>query len=395
MKPSVATAIVCFVAGLAAAREPEVKKSTFPYVDKLPAIAELPDPFLRPDGSRVRTKEEWVQQRKELLTRVLHYEYGPLPPVPKKITAKEYVSKEHDAAAGVEKQLVLTMGPGNAVQTRLFLTLPAAAFKKGPFPVIVTGDLGWGRVKPGIIRQVVERGYILAEFSREEIAPDRAEKKGVYAAYPDYDGGRLAAWAWGYHRVVDYLLTLDSVDKKHIAVTGHSRGGKTALLAGATDERIALTVPNNSGCGGAGCYRLQADKSEDIAAITQRFPFWFAPQFTDFIGKIDRLPFDQHTVKALVAPRALLSTEALGDLWANPKGTQQSYAAAKEVFDFLGVGDRIGIVFREGKHEQNAEDWNVLLDFADKQFFGKKVERRFDVLAFPDAAKGYSWKAPK
>lgn len=335
---------------------------------------------------------------------MLHYEYGTLPPVPDNVTAKELSSKKVGATGATQTELLLTMGPKNVVRTHVILSIPAG---KGPFPAIIRGDLGWARakpevaergwgpVKPEIVANMVKRGYILADFSRVEIAPDSAEKTGVYAAYPDYQGGRLAAWAWGYHRVLDYLCTLDIVDKKHVAVTGHSRGGKTALLAGATDERIALTAPNNSGCGGAGCYRLQADKSEDIAAITKNFPFWFAPPFTDFIGKIDRLPFDQHTVKALVAPRALLSTEALGDLWANPKGTQQSYAAAKEVFDFLGAGDRIGIVFRPGEHEQNAGDWNVLLDFADKQFFGKKVERRFDALAFPDAAKGYSWEVPQ
>jgi dienelactone hydrolase len=374
------------------AEDTKVKTADFPKVDKLPAIAELPDPFLRPDGSRVMTKDEWNSQRKDLLARVLHYEYGSLPPVPKNVAATERNSKKIDDAGTTERDLLLTMGPAGAVQTQLFLTVPAG---KGPFPAVITGDLGWGRVKPKIVAEIAKRGYILAEFSREQIAPDNAEKKGLYAAYPDYDGGRLAAWAWGYHRVVDYLHTLENVDKKHIAVTGHSRGGKTALLAGAADERIALTVPNNSGCGGAGCYRLQADKSETIQAITKNFPFWFAPHFTEFIGKVDRLPFDQHTVKALVAPRALLSTEALGDFWANPKGTQQSYAAAKDVYRFLGADDRIGIAFRPGEHEQNLDDWKVLLDFADKQFFAKKVDRRFDVLAFPDAEKGYSWKAPK
>jgi dienelactone hydrolase len=381
----------------AAAEDLAVKKSAFPTVDKLPAVAELPDPFLRPDGTRVRTKAAWGSQRKELLARVLHYEYGELPPVPDGRFAEELSSKRIDKIGATENELRLTVGRlTQSVQTGVILTIPDG---KGPFPVIISGDLCWGRVAPTIVTQVVKRGYVLAEFNRVDIAPDSAVKGGIYllgGASPTdgYKGGRLAAWAWGYHRVVDYLLTLDVVDKKRIAVTGHSRGGKTALLAGATDERIALTVPNNSGCGGAGCYRLQADKSEDIAAITKTFPFWFAPHFTDFIGKVDRLPFDQHTVKALVAPRALLSTEALDDAWANPKGTQQSYAAAKEVFDFLGAGDRIGIVFREGKHEQNADDWTVLLDFADRQFFGKKVERRFDALAFPDAAKGYSWKAP-
>jgi hypothetical protein len=368
------------------------KKAAFPPVDKLPAIAELPDPFLRADGTRVKTREEWSQQRKHLLSLVLYYEYGPLPPVPNNVEGKELSTKRVEATGAMEKELLLSMGPNHAVQTHLILTIPEG---KGPFPAILRGDLGWGRVAPSIVAQIVKRGYILADFSRVEIAPDSAERKGVYEAYPDYQGGRLAAWAWGYHRVLDYLSALDVVDTKRIAVTGHSRGGKTALLAGATDERVALTVPNNSGCGGAGCYRLQADQSEDIAAITKNFPFWFDPHFTDFIGKIDRLPFDQHTVKALVAPRALLSTEALGDLWANPKGTQQSHAAAKEVYDFLGAGDRIGIVFRPGKHEQNADDWNALLDFADLQFFGKKVARRFDEPAFPEAPKGYTWKAPK
>jgi hypothetical protein len=377
---------------LHAAEDSDVKKGAFPTVDKLPVIAELPDPFLRADGTRVKTRDEWVSQRKELLARVLHYEYGPLPPAAKNVSATERTSKKIEDTGASERELVLTMGPGGMVQTRLFLTVPSG---KGPFPAVITGDLGWGRVKPEILAEATKRGYITAEFSREQIAPDNAEKKALYAAYPDYTGGRLAAWAWGYQRVVDFLLTQDNVDKKHIAVTGHSRGGKTALLAGATDERIALTAPNNSGCGGAGCYRLQADKSEDIKAITKNFPFWFAPSFTNFIGKTDRLPFDQHTVKALVAPRVLLSTEALDDLWANPKGTQQSYAASKEVFHFLGADDRIGIAFRPGKHEQNLNDWKVLLDFADKQFFGKKVDRRFDILAFPDAEKGYSWKAPE
>jgi hypothetical protein len=383
--------IFLLVAGLAA-EDSEVKKADFPSADKLPAVAELPDPFLRADGTRVKTKDEWPLQRKELLARVLHYEYGPLPPAAKSVSATEQASKKIEETGATERELLLSTGPGGAVQTQLFLTIPPG---KGPFPAVITGDLGWGRVKPEIAAEATKRGYILAEFSRVQIAPDNAEKKGLYAAYPDYTGGRLAAWAWGYHRVVDFLLTQENVDKKHIAVTGHSRGGKTALLAGATDERIALTVPNNSGCGGAGCYRLQADKSEEIKDITKNFPFWFTPSFTDFIGKTERLPFDQHTVKALVAPRPLLSTEALGDLWANPKGTQQTYAAAKEVYRFLGAEDRIGIAFRPGKHEQNLDDWRVLFDFADKQFFGKKVDRRFDIPAFPDAEKGYSWKAPE
>jgi len=247
------------------------------------------------------------------------------------------------------------------------------------------GDMTLTKLIPGGAE--VKTGDMLAEFDRTDLANDK--KNVPYAlnlAYPDYDPSALTAWAWGFHRVVDYLQTLPSVDKSHIAATGHSRGGKAVLLAGALDERIALTNPNDSGCGGAGCYRYQAEKSEDIAAITKSFPFWFVPRFQEFIGQVDKLPFDQHSVKALVAPRALLSTEALGDLWANPSGTQRTHLAAKQVYDFLGAPDKTAIFFREGKHEHNADDWNVLLDFADKTFFNKAVERKFDNLAFPVAA---------
>jgi endo-1,4-beta-xylanase len=113
------------------------------------------------------------------------------------------------------------------------------------------------------------------------------------------------------------------------------------------------------------------------------------------VSHVERLPFDQHEVKALIAPRGLLETEALGDTWANPKGSRQTYAAAKEVYTFLGVPEKIGIFYREGGHQHGAADFNVLLDFADQLFFGKKSDRNFDANPFPDAPKGYDWSAPK
>ena len=361
----------------------------FPEFDALPAIAELPDPFAGPDGTRIGTPHEWDAQRARLLRAILHYEYGPLPPASGTVTATVVRSRRLTALRASETELVLNMGPGGALAVRVIVTAPKG---DGPFPVIVRGDLCWGRVKRAIASAVVKRGYILAEFDRVNVAADGPQADGIYSACPGFEGGRIAAWAWGFHRVVDWLQTLDIVDPARIAVTGHSRGGKAALLAGATDLRIALTAPNNSGCGGAGCHRLQDTGSEDIAAITTSFPYWFHRRFAQFAGHPERLPFDQHTVKALVAPRALLTTEALGDRWANPRGTQQSHAAAKEVFAFLGVPDAIGIHFRNGRHEHNAEDWAALLDFADWRFFGKSI---FDQVAFPDAGRGYAWTAPR
>ena len=360
----------------------------FPEFDALPAIAGLPDPFAGPDGTRISTPREWDRQRAHLIRSILHYEYGPLPPASDTVSATVVRSRRLTALHASETELVLNMGPGGAIAVRAVVTAPKG---EGPFPVIVRGDLCWGRVKRAIVTAVVKRGYILAEFDRVNIAADGPQADGMYAACPGFDGGRIAAWGWGFHRVVDWLQTLDLVDGTRIAVTGHSRGGKAALLAGATDERIALTAPNNSGCGGAGCHRLQDAGSEDIAAITTTFPYWFHRRFAQFAGHAERLPFDQHTVKAMVAPRALLTTEALGDRWANPKGTQQSHAAAKEVFEFLGAPKAIGIRFRNGRHEHNADDWAALLDFADWQFFGKSV---FDRAAFPDAERGYSWTVP-
>lgn len=358
----------------------------------LPVIKELPDPFRMNNGARVASRDDWSKRREEIKELLLRYEYGRLAPAPGQVKAVEVSFNKLEALDAGERQLSLSLGAAQSPSFRLILTIPNGA---GPFPVVVKGDLCWGRIPPSILAAAVRRGYVVAEFDRTEFAPDSADRtKGVYPLYPDRDWAALAAWAWGYHRTVDYLLTLSTVDKKRIAVTGHSRGGKAALLAGALDERIALTAPNGSGCGGGGCYRVQGEQSEDIGAITKRFPYWFHERLALFVGHVDQLPFDQHYVKALVAPRALLGTEALGDLWANPLGTQVSYLAAREVYRYLGAANQIGIHYREGKHEQNVEDWNVLLDFADAQFFGKMGGTRFDRQPFPNAPVAFIWKAP-
>lgn len=384
-----------------------------PDVEKLPSIPKLPDPFLFNDGSRVQSQADWPRRRAEILELVQRYEYGYLPPAPKsgevRVTEasgyeapkrsgsnadKKEVEKAPNYPQGtVEKTYVLSIGPeGKAVSTHLIVTVPPG---KGPFPAIVRGDLGWGRVKEDIAEEVAKRGYILAQFDRTELAADNKQTRdtGIFKLHPELETSAVAVWAWGYHRTIDHLLTRGDVDPKQIVITGHSRGGKTTLLAGATDERVAITNPNNSGCGGDGCFRQQAEKSEDIAAILKNFPYWFAPGFDRFIGHVDRLPVDQHMVKALCAPRAFLSTEALGDLWANPMGTQISHLATKEVYDFLGAGDRLAIHFRQGIHEQNLDDWKTLLDFADQQFTGKTSDRPFNKLAFA-VERPYDWRRP-
>jgi dienelactone hydrolase len=391
----VAVALALLLACSAEAAPLPPSGSEFPSVDQLPSVTDLPDPFTFADGSRVKNREDWARRRAELQAMFLHYEYGHLPPAPGNTRGVELYSGNYKLTQKITNRIFkITCGPDQKVSFVLDLLVPKG---QGPFPVIIRGDMCWGKLDDDIAAEVVRRGYILADFNRTELAPDNKNYRetGVYQAYPDVDGGALAAWAWGYQRCVDFLLTLDYVAKDKIAITGHSRGGKATLLAGATDPRIALTAPNDSGCGGAGSYKFQAPKSEDLKAITGHFPFWWGPRFASFVDKVDRLPFDQHELKALCAPRALLETEALGDLWANPEGTRQSYAAAREVYQFLGAPDKIAIVYREGGHAQTADDWKALLDFADQVFFGKKSDRSFDANPFPSTPKKFNWSAPQ
>lgn len=220
----------------------------------------------------------------------------------------------------------------------------------------------------------------------------------MHAAYPDYDWATLAAWAWGAMRLVDYLETLEEVDTERIALTGHSRAGKTALLAGGLDERIALVAPHCSGTGGAGSHRIYGPKSETLELITRpdRFGYWFHSRLRAFAGKEERLPFDQHFLRALVAPRCVVSLGATEDLWANPLGTQQMWEAAQPVFDFLGAPGNNVLYFRPGGHDMTEDDWHVLLDYCDHFFRGRPLpDRAKSALPYPKAKPAFRWKAPK
>ena len=248
-----------------------------------------------------------------------------------------------------------------------------------------------------IALEVIRRGYALATFNRVELAPDnyRDERTvGLYRACPDLTFGALAAWAWGYHRCIDVLTSLDAIHPERIVATGHSRGGKTALLAGATDTRVAVTAPNNSGCAGAGCFRWTGPDCETLEDMLRIIPYWLGPEMKHYAQREHDLPFDQHGLKALVAPRALLTTEAYGDLWANPQGSWQTQRAAAEVYRFLGAARHIGTWYRDGGHGQGLGDWEVLLDFLDWQFQGVRPDRDYSENPYAELAAAHHWTAP-
>ncbi len=345
----------------------------------------LPDLFQFENGRPVTAAADWPERRREILRLIQEIEYGHLPPAPER-TSGELLQARRLRESGAQKsrhnQYRIATGVEQKVAFTLHLFIPAG---DGPYPVIICGDDCWRNLGADVQQAVSERGYAIALFNRLEIAPDdgRDDRASFfYRLYPEGDFGALAAWAWGYQRCVDFLLTVPEIDSRRLAVTGHSRGGKTALLAGATDERIALTAPNNSGCGGAGCFRILGKDSETLEAILNNFPHWFCRRLRDFVGRVESLPLDQHFIKALVAPRPLLTTEALGDLWANPLGTWHTHAAAREAYRMLSAEKQIGIWYREGGHRHGLTDWQALLDFADWQFFGKPPPQRFDINPF-------------
>jgi len=355
----------------------------------------LPDPFLFQNGERVRDAADWRRRRQELLELVVGIEYGGMPPAPERTVAEELhthnVVRLDNARHSTYR--IVSGSAGRPVSFILDLLVPAG---DGPFPVALTGDACWCYVTDEITMEVLRRGYILAQFNRTELAPDiynSDRSRGLYPVYPERTFGALSAWAWGYHRCVDVLAGMSFADPSRIAIVGHSRGGKTTLLAGATDERIALTAANDSGAGGAGCFRLQGPGSETLADLLRAIPYWFGPKLHEFLGREHELPFDQHSLKALVAPRPLVTLEALGDLWANPTGTWQTHAAAREVYRFLGAENRTGIWFREGGHCHGHADWLAFLDFADLHFRGKEPSHRFDVNPFPGLPPAFAWSA--
>ncbi len=393
----------------------------FPPVSQLPIIAEPPDPLVMFDGKPVTNKKNWFTKRRpELKALFQHYEYGWFPP-PAKIKAKvQAVDKNCFDGKATLKLVNISFEPTNAPQIHLMLVVPN--HRKNPAPVffglnfsgnyaLVTNSFvpmptGWMNAKIAgatnnrateagrgksidvwAIEQSIDRGYAVATIFCDDIQPDRTNATaGVREAFhgsknPEDDWGTIAAWAWGLHRAVDYLETDQAIDRNKIAVVGHSRLGKAAMLAGAFDERIALVIPLQAGCGGTSPARGKI--GESVKRINEHFPHWFCDEFKKFNEEPERLPFDQHCLIALCAPRPVLLSNATEDTWANPAGQFEMLKAADKVYRLVGaegiasekmpeVGNlmdsNLGYSIRPGKHSMTKDDWKIFLDFADKHF---------------------------
>ncbi|WP_437479940.1 hypothetical protein WME75_34575 [Sorangium sp. So ce1014] len=360
-------------------------------VDELPLVPEMPDPLTLADGTKVSTAEQWRARRKEMMRILEDYTYGHMPPPPGNVTAVPLSGpSEITTASGVDalyRKLHLSFGPGGELGFDLGLFFPKAEAspeeEAEARPILISLSSGSGESSLGRAAGALARGYAVATIGYQELGADSPDyaSSAFFPAYPDHDWRDISAWAWGISRAVDYLMTDPAVDRDKIMVTGVSRLGQAALLAGAFDERIALTAPVAGGM----AFRFSGAEmgrglGQGITEIVDQNTYWFGPLLPEFRNQTERLPSDQHWLPALTAPRLFILCNSLDDPYGRAYAAVQSYLGAQPVYDFLGVPEHLGLHFRPGGHGATEEDWNAIFDFADQALLGKPGTRRFDVI---------------
>ncbi len=345
------------------------------HVTKYEVLGELPALLTFADGTPV-TPDGWERRRAELYESAVELQYGGMPPAP------EFVEVEQlNFNARMATYHVHTGTRARPITFTMTVMLPPEGTTPTgrTFPCILDGDMCFPfHFDREFLNPALKEGIAWVFFNRTELAHDMGRRKGqIYDTYPDGRFGATAAWAWGYSRCVDALEIICSwrtpplLDLSLIAFTGHSRGGKTAMLAGAVDTRAAVVNPNETCAGACGCYRIHmegycdgfpAGRSETLRDLWNNFAFWMGPKMGDYADREADLPFDAHFLKAMVAPRVLFVSEAAGDIWANPVGSLMTTQAAGEAYRMLGVPDRLYWYFREGTHGHTPLDVAMLVN---------------------------------
>lgn len=386
----------------------------------------LPELLAGVDAQRITTVTQWRTRRAELLECFSRHVYGRTPAMMPECSWL-VVETADDALAGTARriQAELTIGEGPAavrVDVLIYvpLSLPVDLPKAAPdlLPVFIGLNFAGNHsveVDPAIrisprwrgdemqrglhasswqAAMVVARGYALVTACYHDLAPDMYAEDFSEGLHPlfyqpgqvrpaDDEWGQIGVWAWGLSRLLDALLrNLPELDPTRIALTGHSRLGKTALWAAAQDERFALVICNQSGTGGAALWRRRF--GERLHHFRQfRIMSWFCADLQRFAQREDELPVDQHQLLALIAPRPLYVSCAAGDPWGDPHGSFLACRAASPAWNLLGrqglpdgpwpaegcglVGD-LAYHQRPGTHDVLAEDWTRFLNFTDHQF---------------------------
>ncbi len=311
--------------------------SALPDAGELPAIATLPDPFLGLDGERITAREEWRCRRAEINAQLQRYESGPKPIKPAGVTGE--VSTEQ-VTVNVEHE-------GETITFNASVTTPAEG--EGPYPAMI--GIGASSLNNDYL---ASQGIAIINFNNNEIgAQSGGESRGTGLFFDlygsDHPASSMIAWAWGVSRLIDVLEASEEniIDPGRLGVTGCSRNGKGALMAGALDERIALTIPQESGAGGAVSWRVAqslADDGEEVQTLSHAAGEqpWFRASFGQTFGgdQVTRLPFDHHQVMGMVAPRGLLVLD--NDInWLGPLPGFVATSATREIYRALGVPENV------------------------------------------------------
>ncbi len=386
----------------------------------------LPDPLVMTNGKAVTTKKEWMEKRRpEILELFATQVYGKAPGKPKGMHFK-VLSEDKKALNGTAtcKEVAVSFTENEEPYMVILMYLPTQ--RKGKVPIFVglnfygnyriNDDPGiivtksWVPNRDGIadnkadaslrgglssrwpVDLLISRGYGLATIYCGDIDPDYDDgfQNGVHPLFyskdqnkPEPDQwGTIAAWAWGLSRAMDYFETDKDINKKQIALMGHSRMGKTALWAGACDERFALVVSNSSGCGGAALSKRQFGQT--VGDINKSYPHWFCTNFKLYNNNEDALPVDQHELIALMAPRPVYIASSEEDRGADPKGEFLAGVHANPVYALFGLTGLtatemppvnqpiltgyIGYHIRTGRHDITRYDWEQYINFADRHF---------------------------
>jgi len=378
------------------ADQPKVIETPINYEEgKVPSYT-LPELLTCSDGQIVTGEKGWNNQRRqELLELFTTQVYGRVPNTPYSKTIKVVTTdpKAMNGAATLKLVDITLTAQSKSLTIRLGLFTPNHVAKPVPaFLLICNRDpknIDFTRTVKSEFwpaEEMIARGYAIAAFDNAEVDPDKDDgfQNGIHGLLDtkrtEESWGTLAAWAWGASRCLDYLITDKDISPDKIAVVGHSRGAKTALWAGATDQRFAMVVCNEAGCGGSSLSRRRY--GETVYQINKTFPHWFCTNYRKYNGKEDSLPVDQHMLLALVAPRPLYIASAESDLWGDPRGQYLAlyYAVpAYRLFDKSTalqsvmpplnspvISGNIAYHIRDGKHNLLLKDWNFFADFADK-----------------------------
>lgn len=360
----------------------------------------LPNLLETPEGDPITTPEAWEKQRENLLEIFREDVYGRSPGLPDSLQFEVLETDAHAMSGEATLKRIKIRSEVADREHEFEVTLFIPNKRSGPAPLfLLLNNRDRDQIDPTREKKsdfwpaedAITRGYAIAAFQLGDVAPIHPElfREGVIRLFegdlekrPANAWGALAAWAWGTQRVMDYFEQDDDIDAGRVAVLGHSRGGKASLWTGAQDERFALTISNDSGCGGAALSRRRF--GETVARINRNFPYWFCDNFNKYNDKEEALPIDQHSLISLLAPRAVYVASADADLWADPKGEFQSLAHASPVYALYGhelispeamppldtpaVSGPRGYHIRSGGHNLTAYDWQHYMDLADQVF---------------------------